>query len=125
METWVDFKAVKAVVTIQAVLDRYGINWLRKKGDELRGRCPIHKGEGTDTFHCEREQECISLLQLQEARQRFRLRGGDGELRCSGCCNKTGGLVFGREYSGKRGVGESRRQRFLFSRHQRREHHQR
>lgn len=49
--TWVDFKAVKATVSIQAVLDRYGINWLRKSKDELRGRCPIHQGEGTDTFH--------------------------------------------------------------------------
>lgn len=48
---WVDFKAVKAVVSMQAVLDRYGINWLRKSKDELRGRCPIHQGEGTDTFH--------------------------------------------------------------------------
>ena len=34
------------------VPDLYGEpSWLRKKGDELRGRCPIHKGEGTDTFH--------------------------------------------------------------------------
>ena len=49
--TWVDFKAVKAAVSMEAVLDRYGINWLRKSKDELRGRCPIHKGEGTDTFH--------------------------------------------------------------------------
>src|SRR5689334_21071417 len=48
---WVDFKAVKAAVTIQMVLDRYRINWLRKKGEELRGRCPIHEGEGQDAFH--------------------------------------------------------------------------
>jgi DNA primase len=50
-DNWVDFKAVKAAVTMQMVLDRYGINWLRKKADELRGRCPIHQGEGQDTFH--------------------------------------------------------------------------
>lgn len=48
---WVDFKAVKAAVSMKAVLDRYGVNWLRKKGNELRGRCPIHQGEGQDTFH--------------------------------------------------------------------------
>jgi DNA primase len=41
---WVDFKAVKAAVTMQMVLDRYGINNLTKSGDELRGPCPIHKG---------------------------------------------------------------------------------
>jgi len=48
---WVDFRAVKEAVNISMVLDHYGINWLRKRGDELRGRCPIHNGEGTDTFH--------------------------------------------------------------------------
>ena len=48
---WVDFKAVKAGVSMTAVLDRYQVNWLREKGDELRGRCPIHQGEGQDTFH--------------------------------------------------------------------------
>ena len=50
-DNWVDFKAVKAAVTMEMILGRYQINWLRKKDDELRGRCPIHQGEGTDTFH--------------------------------------------------------------------------
>src|SRR5580700_10744096 len=50
-DNWVDFKAIKAAVSMQAVLDRYQINWLRKSGDELRGRCPIHQGEGQNTFH--------------------------------------------------------------------------
>ncbi len=50
-ENWVDFKAVKAAVSMEALLARYGVNWLRKSGDELRGRCPIHKGEGQNTFH--------------------------------------------------------------------------
>ena len=48
---FVNFKVVKAAVNFEQVLDHYNIDWLRKKGDELRGRCPIHKGEGTDTFH--------------------------------------------------------------------------
>jgi DNA primase len=48
---WVDFKAVKAAVTMEMVLGRYGVNWLRKNGEELRGRCPIHHGEGQSTFH--------------------------------------------------------------------------
>lgn len=41
---WVDFKAVKAAVTMQMVLDHYGITGLKQSGDELRGACPIHKG---------------------------------------------------------------------------------
>src|ERR1700730_16422427 len=48
---WVDFRAVKNAVSMRMALDHYGVNWLRKRGDELAGRCPIHKGEGTDTFH--------------------------------------------------------------------------
>src|SRR5205085_3810207 len=45
------FRAIKQAVSMQAVLDRYGINWLRKNKDELRGRCPIHKGDGERSFH--------------------------------------------------------------------------
>ena len=49
--TYVDFRAIKEAVSIRMALDHYGVNWLRKSGDELRGRCPIHKGEGQNTFH--------------------------------------------------------------------------
>jgi DNA primase len=41
---WVDFKKVKEAVDMQMVLDHYGIKGLVKSGDELRGRCPIHRG---------------------------------------------------------------------------------
>src|ERR1700730_206791 len=50
-DNWVDFKAIKAAVTMEMILGRYGVNWLGKKDDELRGRCPIHQGEGQSTFH--------------------------------------------------------------------------
>ena len=50
-DNWVDFKAVKSAVDILAVLDHYQINWLRKSKDELRGRCPIHNGQGDSSFH--------------------------------------------------------------------------
>jgi DNA primase len=47
---WVDFSAVKQVVSMQTVLDHYQVKGLRKQGHELYGRCPIHKGEGADAF---------------------------------------------------------------------------
>jgi len=50
-DNWVDFKAVKAAVNFRSVLDHYQVNWLREKGDELRGCCPIHQGEGQSSFH--------------------------------------------------------------------------
>lgn len=50
-QKWVDFRVVKTHVSMQMVLDHYNINWLRKSGLELRGKCPIHNGEGERTFH--------------------------------------------------------------------------
>src|SRR5262245_49563891 len=55
---WVDFKAVKQAVTIEQVLGRYGVK-LKRNGKELRGRCPIHKGDGTDTFHANTEKNAF------------------------------------------------------------------
>jgi DNA primase len=50
METeWVDFRNIKAAVTMQMVLDRYGIT-LKKSGQELRGKCPIHRGSNNKHF---------------------------------------------------------------------------
>ena len=43
IETWVDFKAVKAAVNIEMVLQRYGLfSRLTAKGDRLVGLCPVH-----------------------------------------------------------------------------------
>jgi DNA primase len=55
---WVDFRAVKGAVTIEQVLGRYGLK-LKRSGKELRGRCPIHKGEGTDTFHANTDKNAF------------------------------------------------------------------
>jgi len=49
---WVDFREIKTAVSFQMVLDHYGLtNGLRKSKDELRGKCPLHQGEGERTFH--------------------------------------------------------------------------
>jgi DNA primase len=50
-KSWVDFRLVKERVSMTDVLAHYNVNWLRKSGSELRGKCPIHKGEGERTFH--------------------------------------------------------------------------
>lgn len=48
---WVDFRMVKAQVSMQMLVDHYDLGDLRKSKDELRGQCPIHRGEGERTFH--------------------------------------------------------------------------
>jgi DNA primase len=48
---WVDFRVIKAAVSMQMVVEHYDLRELRKSKNELRGRCPIHKGDGERTFH--------------------------------------------------------------------------
>ena len=61
---WVDFKAIKQAVMIGQVLDRYGVK-LKKSGKELRGRCPIHQGDGTDSFHVSTEKNAFHCFSCQ------------------------------------------------------------
>jgi hypothetical protein len=50
METeWVDFRIIKAAVTMQMVLDHYSVT-LKKSGHELRGKCPVHRGSNNKHF---------------------------------------------------------------------------
>ena len=48
---WVNFDLLRRHVSIATVLQHYKIDWLRESGNELHGRCPIHQGEGTRSFH--------------------------------------------------------------------------
>jgi DNA primase len=61
---WVDFKAIKAAVSMAAVLERYQVRGLKKQGDELRGRCPIHNGEG-DAFHVNVNKNAFQCFSCQ------------------------------------------------------------
>ena len=48
---FVNFQVIKERVSLQNILVHYSIDWLRPSGDELIGRCPIHQGKGTRSFH--------------------------------------------------------------------------
>lgn len=39
--TWVDFRAVKSAVTMEAVLDRYSVKLYRVNRSHVRGKCPL------------------------------------------------------------------------------------
>src|SRR5579863_1126453 len=48
---FVDFKAVKAAITMMQVLEHYALlDKFKKSGDSLSGPCPIHKGENPTQF---------------------------------------------------------------------------
>jgi DNA primase len=49
--SFIDFKAVKAAITMEQVLQHYGLfDQFKKSGDSLSGACPIHKGSNPTQF---------------------------------------------------------------------------
>lgn len=58
MANWIEFEAIKCQMPLVTVLERYRIGELRPSGiNQLRGRCPLHAGEGRDTFHVNTAQQ--------------------------------------------------------------------
>lgn len=48
---FVDFRAVKAAITMEQVLDHYSLlTTFKRSGDSLNGPCPIHKGSNPTQF---------------------------------------------------------------------------
>ena len=49
--SFVDFKAIKMAITMEQVLEHYGLlDRFKKSGDSLSGPCPIHKGSNPTQF---------------------------------------------------------------------------
>jgi DNA primase len=49
--SFVDFKAVKSAITMERVLEHYGLmDSFKRSGDSLSGPCPIHKGSNPTQF---------------------------------------------------------------------------
>ena len=49
--SFIDFKAVKAAITMEQALEHYGLlDRFKRSGDSLSGPCPIHKGENPTQF---------------------------------------------------------------------------
>jgi DNA primase len=83
MKGWVDFRAVKQAVSMEAVLRHYQITELRRHREQLQGRCPIHRGERDDSFraslsknvfHCFACQAGGNVLDLVAALERCSIR---------------------------------------------------
>lgn len=56
-KNWVNFKQIKTEVSMEKILERYGLlSGLKKKGNNLVGPCPIHKGNNPTQFHASLEK---------------------------------------------------------------------
>ena len=49
-KNWVNYKQIKENVSIEMVLNRYGVE-LKQKGKNLVGCCPIHQGTNPGQFY--------------------------------------------------------------------------
>ena len=59
MSRFVDFKAVKAAVSMLQVLERHGLaETFRRSGNSLSGPCPLHGGENRTQFRVSLEKNC-------------------------------------------------------------------
>jgi DNA primase len=51
MSAYIDFKAVKAAITMEQLLKHYGLfDQFKRSGDNLSGPCPVHKGSNPTQF---------------------------------------------------------------------------
>ena len=59
MSRFVDFKAVKAAVTMLQVLEHYGLaEGFKRSGNSLSGQCPLHNGQNRTQFRVSLEKNC-------------------------------------------------------------------
>ena len=64
-EGWVDFRAVKAAVSMEAILRYYQAPDLRRRHDQLQGRCPIHRGQRDDSFRASLSKNAFQCFACQ------------------------------------------------------------
>jgi len=65
-QCWIDFDAIKRRIPMTVVLEHYRIANLRVSGKaHLRGRCPLHGGQGTQTFHVDTAQQVFHCFSCQ------------------------------------------------------------
>lgn len=62
---WVDFRAVKEAVSMEAVLRHYRVPGLRRLHGQLQGRCPIHRGERQDSFRASLHKSAFQCFACQ------------------------------------------------------------
>jgi DNA primase len=110
---WVNYKEIKTRVKIEQVLEHYGVlGELRERGDDLVGRCPIHKGSNPTQFHASRSLNIfncygnchgggnvIDFVVLMEGGDK---KNGDDVRSAAMCLQEWFGLTFERPQGGRR-----------------------
>jgi DNA primase len=81
MQNHVDFVAIKRSVKLAPLLRRYQVK-LRRSGpaDPYRGCCPIHGGEGPESFHANLSKNVFHCFSCGAGGTVLDLRNGDGSV---------------------------------------------
>jgi DNA primase len=62
-KNWVDFNEIKENVSMEMVLNHYGlVDKLKKSGKNLVGCCPIHKGSNNRQFSVNLERNIFNCF---------------------------------------------------------------
>jgi hypothetical protein len=79
MTTWVDFKEVKARVSMEQVLHRYSVAVRKVNAGYCRGDCPLpqHKSDGKATFGVNTDKNIWSCQSASCAEMRQGKKGGN------------------------------------------------
>ena len=85
MAQWVNIRKVRESVSIQQILEYYGLeDDLIRKGDQLIGPCPIHKGTNKSQFHVSLAKNIFRCF--GDCSSNPALRNGGGNLIDLVCC---------------------------------------
>ena len=58
---WADFRVIKAAVSMQMLIDHYGLQGLRKSSSELRGAARFIAEKGSELFTSTLARMCFSV----------------------------------------------------------------
>jgi DNA primase len=79
MAQWVDIKKVRESVSIEQILEYYGLEEkLTRKGDQLIGPCPIHQGSNKSQFHVSTSKNIFHCF--GDCKSNSSLRNGGGNV---------------------------------------------
>ena len=53
MKRWLNFRQIKDAVGIGVVLEYYEWKYMRRRGHQVQGHCPLRQGQRVDTFHAD------------------------------------------------------------------------
>jgi DNA primase len=104
MANWVNFAEIKSRVALDHLLRHYRVEGLRGSGrHQVRGRCPIHQGQGTEAFHANLERNVFhcfacgaggNVLDFVAAMERCSVREAALRLQEKCLCGTQQGPLF-------------------------------